>query len=111
MCVVSNVMDHFGPKFPADGIWRDTSGQPVDWSKVLTPVDTGTPTSTSHEWARAVSDLRMLIDEFRRALEAARTVDRLTGQPDCVDPEKAKLEERVARLEAELEKHRGGVCY
>jgi hypothetical protein len=85
MCVVSKVMDH------------------VDWSKVIvTPLDTGTPTSTSHEWARAVADLRTLIDEFRRALEAAKTVDRLTGQPDCVDPEKAKLEERVARLEEKL---------
>lgn len=101
MCVVSMIHDYYEPKIP-------------DWDKILPyipPIDTGTPTTTSHEWARAVADLRTLIDEFRRALEAARTVDRLTGQPDCVDPEKAKPEERVARLEAELEKHRGGACY
>jgi len=34
------------------------------------------------------------IDDFKRTIEAAKTVDALTGQPDCVDPEKAKLEER-----------------
>jgi hypothetical protein len=110
------VIDHYTPKFPADGIWRDTTGEPVDWSKVKQAVqvaglDVGTPISTSHEWERAVADLRTLIDEFRRALEAAKTVDLLTGQPDCVDPEKAKLEERVARLEAELERYRGGAVY
>jgi hypothetical protein len=47
-------------------------------------------------------DIPKLLEDFRRAQEAAQTVDTLTGQPDCVDPEKAKLEARVAELEAEL---------
>lgn len=49
-----------------------------------------------------LDELRKLIDEFKEAVAAARTVDRLTGQPDCADPEKAKLEQRVAELEAQL---------
>jgi hypothetical protein len=47
-----------------------------------------------------VADLRKLIANYREAMKAAETVDRLTGQPDCEDPEKAKLKERVAELEA-----------
>lgn len=51
-------------------------------------------------------ELRQLIEEFRQAVAAARLVDRLTKQPDCEDPTKAKLEERVAALESQLDKIR-----
>lgn len=102
MCVVSMIHDYFEPRIP-----DPNSIGGIDWSHVK--IETSTPTSTSDEWARAVADLRTLIDEFRRALEAAKTVDRLTGQPDCVDPDKAKLEARVAMLEAIIA--RQGVVY
>jgi hypothetical protein len=42
------------------------------------------------------------IDELRRALEQARQLDKTLGKEDCVDPEKAKLIERVAELEKAL---------
>jgi hypothetical protein len=52
--------------------------------------------------AEDVAELRKLIREFREALAAAKTVDRLTKQPDCEDPKKATLEDRVAALEKRL---------
>lgn len=53
--------------------------------------------------ASAIQELRALIAEFKEAVAAARKVDLLTKQPDCEDPEKAKLEERVARIEKALD--------
>lgn len=95
MCVVSMVHDHFNPLFPSI-------------SPVPAPVPAGTPwplaglipgVLISHEEAQRI---RGVIADFRAAVEAARLVDKLTAQPDCVDPEKAKLEERVAALEKRL---------
>jgi hypothetical protein len=40
---------------------------------------------------------------FHRMVSDAAIFDTLAGQPDCADPEKAKLEERIAELEKELE--------
>lgn len=81
MCVVSMVYDHYSPLFPQSP-----------------NVNPGTikfyPTESSE-----VAELRQLIKEFREALEAAKKVDLLTGQPDCEDPKKKTLEERVAALE------------
>lgn len=42
------------------------------------------------------------IDLFRRMVTDARLFDEESGQPDCEDPEKAKVEERIANLEEEL---------
>ena len=50
-----------------------------------------------------ISELRKLIAEFREAMAAAKRVDDLTGQPDCVDPKKATLVDRVADLEKRLD--------
>ena len=44
------------------------------------------------------------IDLFHSMVTDAKIFDVEAGQPDCEDPEKAKLEERIAELEAELEK-------
>lgn len=86
MCFVSVVHDEFGKYVPPVGnvVW------PQQGEAVAPAVD------------RALRELAELVAAFRQAVEAARTFDRLTGQPDCVDPEKAKLEERVAGLEAKL---------
>lgn len=82
MCTVSMVYDHYQPRIP--------SNRPPYWPPApAAPV----PDKT------AANELRQLIAEFRKAVEAAKTVDRLTDQPDCEDPEKASLEERVRRLE------------
>lgn len=83
MCVVSMVMDHYRPQFDR-------------WLLPAAP--------TIHPWAPGPNvydpeQLKKIIEQFKRATEAAETVDKLTAQPDCEDPEKAKLREQVARLE------------
>ena len=87
MCVVSMVHDHYAPLIP-------------DWTKPfaptpILPIQPEITPAQATDWAR-------IAEEFRRAVAAARVVDELTKQPDCVDPEKAKLEERVAMLEKRL---------
>lgn len=96
MCVVSNVYDHYRPMIEP---WiRPTvspPAPPVAPADVLGPLR-GLMTKTAAE------ELRALIAEFREAVAAAKTVDRVLGTPDCEDPEKAKLEARVAELERRL---------
>lgn len=93
MCVYSMVADHyqdkFNPYFP-----------PVQPPVTVYPTITYTPYE--------IEELRELIREFMAAIRAARIVDHLTDQPDCEDPEKAKLEERVKRLEEALFGGQGG---
>jgi hypothetical protein len=85
MCVISMVMDNFEDRFNRKPYGMLPSTQPV----VISPPE--------------LAELRELIAQFKEAVQAAKTVDRLTGQPDCVDPKKAKLEERVAELERRLD--------
>ena len=42
------------------------------------------------------------ISLFRRMITDAETFDRESGQPDCTDPEKAKLLDRINELEEQL---------
>lgn len=96
MCVVSMVMDDFNKRFYP---WIQTiPSQPIGVQPfpAVNPFVAITPIE--------LSEIRQLIREFREAVAAAKTVDRLTKQPDCEDPEKAKLLERVATLEARLSK-------
>lgn len=79
MCVMSMVYDHFNDRF---------NGWPVYPPLVPTTVPYGDPTI-----------IKKTIEDFHRAREAAGVVDALTQQKDCVDPEKAKLLEKVERLE------------
>lgn len=79
MCVYSMVMDHFQPRIPK---WNEVK----PWGKSETET------------------LQELLDHFHEATKAAKKVDELTKQPDCADPEKKKLEDRVAILEKELAK-------
>jgi hypothetical protein len=44
------------------------------------------------------------IDLFKRMVADARLFDEESGQPDCEDPEKAKLETRIVELEEQLDK-------
>lgn len=100
MCVVSFVHDHFDKNIP----WAE----PVYPGPKIGPFVPGTTgTSTVPEALEklfqpiiSLKDFRDLVDEFRRLIEAAKEIDRITGQPDCLDPEKAKLEDRVKQLEA-----------
>lgn len=91
MCVVSAVFDQYNPHIP------------TNWPPVAPPVvKPNTTTITIDPNSISAKDLADLIASFHKAVEAAREFDRLTGQPDCEDPEKAKLEERVAALEEKL---------
>lgn len=97
MCVVSMVFDDFGRRFTP---WI----QP--WQPTIVPTPAPAPFSPPVvlpiPGAAEVAELRKLIDEFKEALAAARTVDRLTNKPDCEDPDKARLLDRVADLEKRL---------
>lgn len=90
MCVISNVMDHYNPLFPVPAPFPGTvPSQTFDFTQMFTPpID--------------LVELRKLVDEFKEAVAAAKKLDIILKQPDCIDPEKAKLEERVAALEARL---------
>lgn len=87
MCVVSMVMDHYGPLFP-----QGTS-----------PWDIFRPQPPANDPLVDGLALRKLIDEFKEAVAAAKKIDVLTKQPDCEDPEKVKLVARVAELEKLLD--------
>lgn len=99
MCVVSAVHDQYEPYIPL----------PKQWPIVPAPSTGATPITkviVNVDLQEQIDELKELIASFRKAVEAAEVFDRLTGQPDCVDPDKAKLVERVEALEkkiAELE--------
>lgn len=44
------------------------------------------------------------IDLFKRMVADARLFDEESGQPDCEDAEKAKVTERIEKIEEQLEK-------
>lgn len=103
MCVVSMVYDYYKDKFDFPEV-----GTP-DITTVPITVAGGTVqgiTLTTPEYVviskEEVEAIRSLIHEFRNAVSAAKTVDKLTNQPDCEDPQKKKLEDRVAMLEQQL---------
>lgn len=89
MCFTSAVFDQWNPYVPS------VTPQPITWPQT-SPAPQVAPPYTNEE-------LRELIDAFKQALEAAKRFDRLTKQPDCEDPDKAKLLERVAELEQRLD--------
>jgi hypothetical protein len=87
MCVMSMVIDHFEPRIPDYNKWFE--GLPK-----FEPA----PQTIASE----IEELRKILVEFREAVAAAKKVDELTAQPDCVDPEKEKLVARVDELERRL---------
>jgi len=46
---------------------------------------------------------RERIDLFRRMVADARLLDQESGQPDCEDPEKAKVESRINEIEKKID--------
>lgn len=89
MCVYSMVHDWYEPRIPKVQPWVPV----VPWH--VPPQTEPAPRTDFDELAR-------LVREWKEASEAAQKVDRLTEQPDCVDPEKARLQERIAELEKML---------
>jgi hypothetical protein len=93
MCVYSAVIDHFDQRG-----WPNLD-QPL-------PPPPGTVFSFDPEEmivdGKTIREWKKQIAEFKEAAEAAKVVDRLTDQPDCEDPTKLLLVERVALLEKRL---------
>lgn len=119
MCVVSMVYDHYSPffafvpnSFPGDphpftGPHKKSEPGPegfVLWAPEYTSdiLQNFPRPQEPFDVQSALDGLSKHIDDFRAALKAARIVDVLTDQPDCEDPEKAKLEVRVKELEDAL---------
>lgn len=105
MCVVSMVHDNFQPRFPQDiEGWPNVIPQPRPWDSTGGTVNLGVILKPAFQIIsiEEIEALQKLINDFKTAVEAAKIVDRLTGQPDCVDPEKKKLEDRVAKLEQQI---------
>jgi hypothetical protein len=104
MCVYSMVMDHYKDRFAP---WDTWTNPPIPYRPQVSPQP---PEDFKEQLDRLlnpkpspeVEALRELIKEFREALAAAKLVDVLTDQPDCEDPVKAKLEDRVKALEKHL---------
>lgn len=90
MCVVSMVSDHWSRRF-------EPYVQPNP------PANVSTFFAPRQFTEEEVALLRKMIADYQESMSAAKKVDDLTGQPDCADAEKLKLQERVKELEAQLE--------
>lgn len=101
MCVYSAVFDHYGPRFDP---WNKTPVPLVP----LSPIEQQHPIDLSAFGIKGdLEELKKLIKEFKEASEHAKKLDILMHKPDCEDPDKAKLLDRIAVLEkaiAELKK-------
>jgi hypothetical protein len=93
MCVYSNVAQQIGPWIPQVPVYPQPYTPGIDPTQIIPD--------------RSNEELRELLDTFKELLDAAAKVDEVTGQPDCADPEKTKVLERLDELEerlAEVEK-------
>jgi len=93
MCVVSMIMDHGGRRWPNPAPDAAPAVPPIPaWQFPPPP----SPFPSEQE-----------IKEFRDLLEQAKKIDKVTGQPDCEDPEKTdwmeEMEKRVSALEGKKE--------
>jgi hypothetical protein len=120
MCMVSMVYDHYEKRFPWGPGWpySPSPGTGIPMPAPANPfAPQAQPIRDASEKAKElkrlkdlikpepspeIEELRKLIAEFREAVAAAKKVDELTNQPDCFDPKKATLEERVSELERRL---------
>lgn len=90
MCTLSMVHDHYNDQFKPYGPIT-TTGTGYVYIPPDRPID--------------MEKLEKLVNEFKEAVAAATKLDALLKQPDCVDPVKADLQERVAVLERLLLKN------
>lgn len=93
MCFISVVMDDFNkrPEWQLIPNQVQTYPSPPIWNiNTISKED--------------IDRLEKLVAEFKEAVVLANRLDILTKKPDCIDPEKAKLIDRVAELETQLEK-------
>lgn len=93
MCVYSAIFDHYGPRF-------DPWIKPTVPSVPFEPINPQPPIDLSPFNIKSeIEELKKLIKEFKEAAEHAKKLDALMQKPDCEDPDKAKLLDRIAELE------------
>lgn len=99
MCIVSQVFDKYDPLFPNPDEWKKWQVTPgMGSTSTLTII-------TDQNIAERMAQMDALIKEFKDLLEAAKKLDKALNQPDCEDPDKAKLVERVEVLEKIVATH------
>lgn len=103
MCTLSMVYDHYQYKFPNPPVYPYVEPSPAPYQLFHLPRMQRMVELYQKEKGNAIAELRQLVAEFREAVAAAKTLDRLLKQPDCEDLEKKRLEELVAELERRLD--------
>jgi hypothetical protein len=106
---MSMVHDHFRPLLPEP--WGPNETITFPPVPLPAPAGAGVPYWQSAPWPipptqppqPSWDEVKAILADFKRAVEAAAVVDTLTGQADCVDPVKAELMDRVAKLEAQMD--------
>ena len=97
MCVVSMVFDDFSKRFPINPL--EPQQPEYTWPLQTIALSNPVPTLDKND----IEKLRKYIEEFRESVELAKKLDVLMKQPDCFDPDKAKLEQRITELEKRLD--------
>jgi hypothetical protein len=96
MCVMSMVYAHYQSIFPT------SITSPIPSISGTLPLFPQVAPDYQIIPNEEIAALKKLINDFKEAVAAAKIVDNLTGQKDCVDVEKQKLEDRVALLEQQI---------
>lgn len=93
MCVVSNVGDYYGRRWPEQYPWVPEvpyTPQPGTGDKIIV-----NPPEVSRKEFEA---LKKDVEEALRLLKNAKEIDRVTGQPDCEMDEKVAIIKRFAEV-------------
>jgi hypothetical protein len=93
MCTFSMIVDEIGPKIP-----DITSPNPFTppWVAPRPPMSF---TPYTHD---QIEEWRKFFEEAKAKLAAAKAEDEAAGTPDCTDPAKAPILERLAEMERRL---------
>lgn len=89
MCTFSMIVDELGPKIP------DIQPNP-GWYPQSPPLS-----FTQYSPAQ-IEEWRKFFEESKAKLAAAKAEDEAAGTPDCTDPAKAPILERLAEMERRL---------
>lgn len=93
MCVVSNVGDYYGRRWPEKYPWvpnvTPQSPPPTGDKIVLAPSEVS---------RKEFEALKKDVEEALRLLKNAKEIDRVTGQPDCEMDEKVAIIKRFAEV-------------
>lgn len=92
MCVVSNVGDYFGKRFPHD--YPDWFPPPI----TPAPMPIVTPIIPPGVSKQEFDKLKKQVEEMRELLKKAKAIDEATEQPSCEKEEKVAMLKKLAEL-------------